>query len=257
MNTIKTAIRRTIENRLAKIAREEKVRILYACESGSRAWGFASTNSDYDVRFIYVRHKSWYLSLDLEHQPSTIERPIVDELDFSGWDLRKALQLLRKSNPPLLEWLRSPIVYEKNSGFLTGMKRLAARAYSPIRTFHHYHHMAKSNYREYLQKPRVRTKKYFYALRPLLAWQWVLERSGPPPMEFADLLAAAQMPADTRRAVHTLLAQKRTGQELDDGPRIEPLNQFIEKELSRPIPQLPTGCVAITAFNRFFLRYGR
>jgi predicted nucleotidyltransferase len=100
-----------IQTALHALQEEEGVRILYACESGSRAWGFPSRDSDYDVRFIYVRRREWYLSIDLERRRDVIERPVSDQLDLSGWDLRKALQLLRKSNPPLLEWLSSPIVY--------------------------------------------------------------------------------------------------------------------------------------------------
>jgi hypothetical protein len=108
------------------------VRVLLAVESGSRAWGFASTDSDYDVRFIYAHPADWYLSIDLntEAKRDVIEQPIVDDLDLNGWDLRKALQLLAKSNPPLLEWLNSPIVYRESS-FATELRELSIRFYSP------------------------------------------------------------------------------------------------------------------------------
>ena len=112
-----------ILERLAVIEQTEAVRILYACESGSRAWGFASPDSDYDVRFIYVRPRDWYLSIDLEHRRDVIERPIEGVLDINGWDLRKALQLMRKSNPPLFEWLHSPLVYRAQPGFREAMRR--------------------------------------------------------------------------------------------------------------------------------------
>ena len=101
-----------ILKRIAEVEATENVTIFYACESGSRAWGFPSADSDYDVRFIYLRKPDWYLSIDVEDKRDVIERPINDELDISGWDLRKALKLLWKSNPPLLEWLVSPIVYK-------------------------------------------------------------------------------------------------------------------------------------------------
>lgn len=100
-----------IKEKLLEIQEREGVFIFYACESGSRAWGFPSVNSDYDVRFLYTRERHFYLSIDVEDRRDVIELPIDDELDISGWDLRKALRLLRKSNPPLLEWLSSPIVY--------------------------------------------------------------------------------------------------------------------------------------------------
>ena len=102
---------------LDSIERDENVRVLLAVESGSRAWGFASVDSDFDVRFIYIREPQWYLSIDVEDRPDTIERPLHDELDVSGWDVRKALRLFRKSNPPLLEWLQCPIIYQERFSF--------------------------------------------------------------------------------------------------------------------------------------------
>ena len=98
-----------IHSRLIEIEAKNAIKIVYACESGSRAWGFPSANSDYDVRFIYIRPVDWYLSI--YEKRDVIEYPIDEQLDISGWDLKKALQLLRKTNPPLLEWLGSPIVY--------------------------------------------------------------------------------------------------------------------------------------------------
>src|SRR5688572_25164319 len=88
--------------RLDEIEQEHRVQVIFCCESGSRAWGFASTDSDYDVRFIYLQHLDWYMSIDLEERRDIIETPIEDVWDINGWDLRKALRLLRKSNPPLL-----------------------------------------------------------------------------------------------------------------------------------------------------------
>jgi uncharacterized protein len=94
---------------LSDIEKTHQVKIIYSCESGSRAWGFPSADSDYDVRFLYLHPVDWYLSI--EDKRDVIEVPIKNKLDITGWDLRKALQLFRKSNPPLLEWLGSPIVY--------------------------------------------------------------------------------------------------------------------------------------------------
>ncbi|MBS4161445.1 nucleotidyltransferase domain-containing protein, partial [Klebsiella pneumoniae] len=98
-----------INEELANIENMNHVKILFAVESGSRAWGFPSQDSDYDVRFIYVHQKDWYLSID--EKRDVIERPIHESLDISGWELTKALRLFRKSNPPLLEWLSSEMVY--------------------------------------------------------------------------------------------------------------------------------------------------
>src|SRR5882757_4011733 len=129
---------------LARLEAERNVRVLFACESGSRAWGFASRDSDYDVRFRDVHARGWYLSV--EDRRDVIEEPLTDELDVSGWELRKALRLLRKSNPPLLEWLKSPVVYHRDSVFTREFNDLAAEFYSPQRCFSHYLHMASGNW---------------------------------------------------------------------------------------------------------------
>jgi predicted nucleotidyltransferase len=246
-----------ILRRLDQIEREENVRIFYACESGSRAWGFESTDSDWDVRFIYMHPRDWYLSIDVEDKRDVIERPINDELDISGWDLKKALKLLRKSNPPLLEWLSSPIIYKElgpesappcTGGVAEGrggssedsislaqqLRNAVAEFYSPISAFHHYLHMAKGNYREFLKADIVWIKKYFYVLRPLLAIRWIeIDPTRPVPMEFQKLVDACVDCTDVRTAIDELLIRKRAGQELDRQPKIEILSDFIETELAR------------------------
>ncbi|MCA1963199.1 MAG: nucleotidyltransferase domain-containing protein, partial [Prosthecobacter sp.] len=133
-----------VRNALARLEAERNVRVLYACESGSRAWGFASHDSDYDVRFLYVHQSDWYLSV--EDRRDVIEEPLNDELDISGWELRKALRLLRKSNPPLLEWLKSPVVYQREAVFARESGELSKRFHSPRRCFSHYLHMAARNW---------------------------------------------------------------------------------------------------------------
>ena len=132
-----------IHSHLNEIETGEKIRIFYACESGSRAWGFPSADSDYDVRFLYLRPVDWYLSID--EKRDVIECPINAGLDINGWDLKKALLLLRKSNPPLLEWLGSPIVYLERYGIATKMREFAQAYYSPSACLYHYLHMARGN----------------------------------------------------------------------------------------------------------------
>ncbi len=118
-----------IQDELARIEGEEGVRIVYACESGSRAWGFPSRDSDYDARFLYIRPVEWYLSIT--EKRDVIERPISNMLDITGWDLRKALRLFRKSNPPLLEWLQSPTVYKETGSAAEALRSLSPLAFSP------------------------------------------------------------------------------------------------------------------------------
>lgn len=219
--------------RLKQIEKEENVNIFYACESGSRAWGFPSADSDYDVRFIYVHPREWYLSIDVEDKRDVIERPINDELDISGWDLRKALKLLRKSNPPLLEWLSSSIVYIETGAIAEKLREAVAEFYSPISSYHHYLHMAQGNYREYLKGDVVWVKKYFYVLRPLLAIRWIEKRRGPVPMEFEKLVENSVTSAELKQTIADLLERKKSGQELDKQPKIPVISDFIESELER------------------------
>lgn len=220
-------VRGQIEEELRRIEREDNVQILYACESGSRAWGFPSQDSDYDVRFIYVRPEDWYLSIFQKRD--VIERPISDRLDVNGWDLKKALNLFRKSNPPLLEWLQSPIIYRENSKITEQIRRLAAASFSPKACMLHYVHMAKGNYREYLQGEQVKIKKYFYVLRPVLACQWIEKHRTMPPIEF-DRLVSDLVPEGSglREAIGSLLLRKRAGDEMDYEPRINPINDFLD-----------------------------
>ncbi len=224
-------MRQTIQQRLRQIEQNESVHILYACESGSRSWGFASTDSDYDVRFIYVRPKDWYLRVDLEQQRDVIELPIDDLLDINGWDLKKALKLFYKSNPALIEWLHSPIVYQADKRFLDALKALLLEYYSPRACFYHYSHMAKGNFREYLQGEQVRIKKYFYVLRPLLAMRWIAQGRGVVPVCFEELVAAVVTDTSLYQDIEQLLEAKKQGFESDYQPRIESISRFIEQEL--------------------------
>ena len=185
---IPEAVRSEILTRLQRAEREHGVRVLLAVESGSRAWGFESPNSDYDARFIYANRPDWYLSVDLEDKRDVIEYPIVDDIDLNGWDVRKALRLFGRSNPTFVEWIQSPIVYLEMGSFAASARRLLPAVYSCASGVHHYRSMAHSNYRGYLKADLVPLKKYFYVLRPLLSVRW-LERYGEPaPIEFDKLV---------------------------------------------------------------------
>ncbi|MBK7982506.1 MAG: nucleotidyltransferase domain-containing protein [Candidatus Competibacteraceae bacterium] len=222
-----------ILERLDAIERRDAVRILYACESGSRAWGFASPDSDYDVRFIYAHPRDWYLSVHVERRRDVIERPIEDLLDINGWDLRKALQLMLKSNPPLFEWLYSPIVYRERAGFRQAMLALTPTYYAPLGCAWHYLQMARGNQREYLRGDPVRLKKYLYVLRPLLAIRWLESGRGVVPMPFRALVATLLPAGEVRDAIERLLVAKQSSGELAWGPRIPALSDWIAAELER------------------------
>lgn len=223
------AIRARVLQALDQIEAEHDVKVLFACESGSRGWGFASPDSDYDVRFVYVNRLPWYLTV--EPQRDVIELPISDELDVSGWDLRKALQLLRKSNPTLLEWLDSPVVYREDAQQAARMRTLAPEFFSPLRGRYHYLAMAKKNFRGYLQGESVRLKKYLYVLRPLLAMRWIDGGKGMPPMRFSDLAAGVLQDHALIDEINRLLAIKMSAGEAEFSPRWPAIHAFIEAEL--------------------------
>ena len=224
-------MREKILRELGEIESCENVRILYAAESGSRAWGFPSQDSDYDVRFVYIHRVEWYLSVD--DRRDVIERPISEELDFSGWDLKKALSLFRKSNPPLLEWLGSPIIYSQKYATAQRMRELLPIYYSPTSCMHHYLHMARGNYREYVRGEQVWVKKYFYLLRPILAINWIEQGLGTAPTDFNVMVNRLVTNQELRDAIEKLLAEKRSGAELHYGARIPAISDFIESELAR------------------------
>ena len=245
-----------VRHALARLEAEQNVRVLFACESGSRAWGFASRDSDYDVRFLYVHAHDWYLSV--EDRRDVIEQPIADDLDVSGWELRKALRLLRKSNPPLLEWLKSPVVYQHDPVFMAEFGALAAEFYSPRRCFAHYLHMAHGNWRDYLRDRReVGLKKYLYVFRPLLACRWIERRLGQVPMLFADLVENVLEKSAAREALEELVARKQAGHELAVAPPVEALSRVVENELPRlESLKAPDEVVPdVKKLNRFFRRY--
>ena len=212
---------------LHEIEKSENIRILHAVESGSRAWGFASLDSDYDVRFIYVRPKEFYLRL--EKTRDVIELPINDDLDINGWDLDKTLVLLHKSNPTLFEWFSSPIQYIKTDFFDTIQPYLQEYFYS-VKGLYHYLSMAKSNYREYLKSDMVKAKKYFYVLRPILACEWIIDNESAPPMLFSDLMKA-ELPRDLCEPVNELLNIKMNSPEIKEIPKVQIINEYIENEI--------------------------
>ena len=214
---------------LKKIETDHNIKILYACESGSRAWGFPSLDSDYDVRFIYIHHPDWYLSID--EKRDVIELPINNLLDINGWDIRKSLKLFRKSNPPFLEWIQSGIVYYEQYSFINRVKDIRSEMFSPTACIHHYLSMARGNYRNYLQGEQVKIKKYFYVLRPLLASKWIEKYNTMPPILFSELLQEIVPEGELKNQINTLLLRKMSGDEMDFESRIEIINQYIEIEL--------------------------
>ncbi len=225
-----------IQAELSAIEATEDVRILLAVESGSRAWGFPSADSDYDVRFVYARRPEWYLSVFPGRD--VIERPISGLLDVSGWDLKKSLHLLRKSNPALMEWLGSPIVYRETL-VANDYRRFAQAAFSPLASCHHYLSMMKQHQAKSASGEQVRLKTYLYALRPLLAARWVMKHGNQPPMRFSKLVDEFLPMGEVRTVVDRLIEIKSSGVESDTVARIPPLDRHLVEgyvEIERLLP---------------------
>jgi predicted nucleotidyltransferase len=217
-----------ILQKLSDIELQHNVKILLACESGSRAWGFASTDSDFDVRFIYTHNKNHYLSI--ENHRDVIELPVNEVLDISGWDVRKMLGLYYKSNAALYEWLQSPIVYRCDNGFLQFMLQNMNSYYSLVAGINHYISMTKSTYTGELQGEEVKIKKYFYALRPILAAKWIADKNEVPPMEF-DKLRTLIADGVIQKQIDELMERKATSDEKTLIKPVLPLHNFIEETM--------------------------
>ena len=218
--------------KLKTVEKSEDVQILFAIESGSRAWGFPSPDSDYDARFVYVRPADWYLSITPGRD--VIELPIEGLLDINGWDLRKALGLLLKPNPVLLEWLSSPLRYLWNDSVCQRLVDFSNRVAHGPACLHHYLHLGGRQWDVYIGgKERVNLKKYFYVLRPAMAVRWIrLYPDAIPPMNFQELLADLKLPSGLVSELNNLLIQKSRSKEVGDAPRIPALDKFITSEFT-------------------------
>ena len=231
-------VQEIIPAKLKEIEARENIRVIHCVESGSRAWGFASPDSDYDVRFIYVRPIEYYLRLDKTRD--VIEWQLDETLDINGWDLQKALRLLHSSNPTLFEWNNSPIVY-KTTPEWAEISAIIGRFFQKKAGLYHYLSTAKKNYREYLKGDMVKLKKYFYVLRPILACRWILEKQTPPPMLFSTL-AGSCLDEALVPAVSDLLRLKMETPEIGLGPRIDIINDYLDasiEEVDQLIQAIP------------------
>jgi predicted nucleotidyltransferase len=234
----------TIQQHLSQIEQQHDVTILFACESGSRAWGFPSPDSDYDVRFIYSQKPASYIRVF--DKRDVIEEPINGLLDINGWDIKKALGLLRKCNPALMEWLSSPIIYRQHDAGILPLKTLTQSAFLPLSSYHHYLSMAKQDVNKLVESRDIRLKKYLYMFRALMAAQWVIEKGTQPPMRFQDLLNTFLPSGSIRDQVDDLLELKSQSLESEFIPAQEDLDGYLlrlygrlEAKIPAPISAMP------------------
>ncbi len=218
-----------IIQQISEIEEKENVKIIYCAESGSRAWGFSSSDSDFDVRFIYVRPKEEYLRLD--NCRDVIEWQLDETLDINGWDIRKALILLYKSNPTLFEWNNSPIIYKTTEEW-DKISAVINKYFVAKSGLYHYMNMAEKNYREYLSGETVKLKKYFYVLRPILACKWILDEGTPPPMLFSVLMKK-YLEKELVPEITELLETKINSPEITEVKKIIAINSYIEKSFEQ------------------------
>lgn len=221
-------IENLIKDKLLEIEKNQGIKILYACESGSRAWGFPSPNSDYDVRFIYVQNLDWHLSL--KDKKDTIDLPINDELDIGGWEIKKVLGLLWKSNAPLLEWIQSPIVYRSEGSFLDEMLSLGQSHFSPISSMHHYLSMSRK-YRDACIGDQVKLKKYFYALRTTIAGAWIREKGTMPHIEMPKMFDVVSKPVKNK--IDELIQTKSNQSEAYLHPMEPLISEYLKVEIEK------------------------
>ncbi len=240
---------------LKTLESEKNIQILLACETGSRGWGFPSPDSDYDVRLIYLHKKDWYLSLN--EGKDTIEFFLEkNEIDISGWDLRKSLRLLWKSNPPLLERIQSPIIYSSDPIFLTEVNTLAQSSYSRIATIHHFLSMAKKALNEVLESKEYKLKRFFYALRASTACLWILEKEELPPIEFIKMYKHLNLREDLVQRISELIEFKASISEGYIHHGEKSLIEFMKQCITRAEEEassLPSSKGSMKSFNQFFV----
>jgi len=250
MNTVET-----IKSRLDEISKIEGIQILYACESGSRAWGFASPDSDFDIRFIYKRSLNEYMVL--KDFSDTIEYSIKDNLDYNGWDLKKFLLHLFKSNGVMFEWLQSPVVYRDFNDFRAFFLELMKEYFNPRTAINHYLGLTKRTLLDFGEDKEVKLKKYFYILRPLMAARWIQRNGSIPPMDFSSLLDGMKFKKSVVSMISKLKHQKENDNESQRMPRITDLEVFVNSELQELESNLPENLEngkSIGKLNDIFIR---
>jgi len=224
-----TPIKDTILKTLYQSQDKHQVKIPLAIESGSRGWGLAAHDADYDCRFIYVHTKDWYLSV--MDKKDYIECASDTVFDINGWDLKKFLIHIMKSNAVASEWLSSNTVYIKDESVAKPLQDLAAAFFNPIAASYHYLSTAKNKISEILASEDANIKKYFYALRPLANLQYIRQYKKMPPMEYEKTLLAIGIPAHITMAINEMLAIKRKSSEWHLIPRNEEIVTYMQSEV--------------------------
>ena len=241
-----------ISNILKEIELKKNIKILYACETGSRAWGFPSPDSDFDIRIIYMHERDWYLSLS--HKKDTVEH-MDGDLDITGWDLKKSLILLKKSNAALIERFQSPIEYYAVPGFKDDFKRLVESYYSPTAVFFHHYSLAKKFWEDIEGKDEFKLKSFFYLVRSLLSCNWIIQDKTVLPMHIEGLMGYTEEAVKVK--LRELIQLKAGVEEKYLHSKDVMLNEWILekiKQMETAGQNLGVNRTDMTLFNEFFLK---
>jgi uncharacterized protein len=239
---------------LRQIEIEKDLKVIFAVDGGSRAVGLESEVSDYDVRFIYVKPVEWYLSLDKHKDYFEYHE---NKLECVGWDLRKALQLLKRSNPTIIEWFHSPIVYDDPYHFLKNFQSLANAYFSEKAMLYHYFSMAKTNNRLYLQSPEISVKKLFYIVRPLLACHFLIHKKCIPPIDMDTLLKKLDISLELRDEIERLMSNKKSMVIQVERTKLPQVFNFIDDQfdvVETYLTHLSEYKIEIDLLNPFFIQ---
>lgn len=241
-----------VPEKLREIEKEYGVRVLFAVESGSRAWGTAAEDSDFDVRFVYIRPREDYLRL--EQTRDVLEFPIEEGWDMCGWDITKLLRLLQNSNTQIYEWFASPVVYV-DDGFSSRIRPLLDACFSAKTGVFHYLHQydLKMGQAKKAEEPKV--KHYLYSLQHIAAARWILEKETPVPLRFRDMMAG--YPEQIQMLAREILLLKTMRHDQPFMERNADLEDWLQAERDR-IQQQAGRLSAKTdrswdSLNRFFL----
>jgi len=244
---------KNVINILQQIEKEYEVKILLACETGSRAWGFPSPDSDYDMRFIYMHERDWYLSLN--EKKDTIEFILNQELDITGWDLKKSLVLLKKSNAPLIERFQSPVEYYAADGFKSEFIQLIEEYYSPIAVFYHHHSLAKKFWEGIEDQETIKLKQYFYLIRSILSCNWILQNKSVVPMHIEGLMELIDN--GTRNTLKELIKLKATVGEKYLHQKDKALDMWLKQlwnKVDESKDSFETSSTNYNSMNNFFIK---
>ncbi len=251
-----------MRDKISEICRDlekrENIKILFAVENGSRAWRFDSKDSDFDVRFVFVRPLKEYIQIK---KPSNVITVAFDEhyqlcstedafIDMSGFDVFKFVELLSRSNPTTIEWLISDIVYygEQNEVF----KDFALNNFSKTALYHHYRSLCRNNYQKYLETGKhVTYKNYLYTFRGLINATWVIHKQSVPPIVFVDTLQEMKgiVPDYIIDRLYKIIAIKAQGKEKEVIKNIKVMDDFIEQFLEGAEPPMDKSRPLIDILN--------